>query len=201
MTVSTGGTADDWLDATPAARAAAAARTLGHEEFASWCAAVLTGAIDMMALASQSEPDPRWLAAVAWTKWGPPTTWVERGMAYWPRSWAARSLLHQWHPGAEHAVITGLTDEHWRVREMCAKVVAKQELGAAADVCAQVAAHDQNTRARVAALRAIGAAGEAEHAWAIAVALTNANEDISSAAAAALKRMEARLERSLEDLP
>lgn len=201
MTVRSGGTAADWMDAAPADRAAAAVRTLGKVEFASWCAAVLTGDIDMMALTSQSEPDPRWLAGGAWTNWGPPTTWVERGIDYWPRSWAARSLLHQWHPCAEHAVIAGLTDEHWRVREMCGKVVAKHELGTGADTCARVAAHDHNTRARVAALRAIGAAGEAEHAWVIAIARTDAEKSISSAAEAAKRRLEARLDRSLEDLP
>lgn len=200
MTAKRRRTADEWLDASPADRAAAAAQALGREEFASWCAAVLVGAIDMMALVSQPDPDPRWLAAGAWTNWGPPTTWVQRGMAYWPRSWAARSLLHQWHPAAEHAVIAGLADEHWRVREMCAKVVAKHELGSAVDGCAQLAAYDQNTRARVAALRAVGSAGEAEHAWVVAIALTNANRDISAAAAAARRRLEARLERSLEDV-
>lgn len=199
MAVGSRGTADDWLRATPADRAAAAAHTLGAEEFASWCAAVLTGAIDMATLASQSDPDPRWLAGSAWTTWGSPATWADRGMGYWPRSWAARSLLHQWHPCAEHAISAGLGDEHWRVREMCAKVAAKHELGSAVDACAHVAADDGNARARVAALRAIGAAGEAEHARAIAIALTDANKDVVRAAETARKRLEKRLERSLDD--
>jgi hypothetical protein len=83
---------------------------------------------------------------------------------------------------------------------MCAKVAAKHELGSAADICARLATRDENIRARVAALRAIGAVGEAEHAWAIAVALTNTNKDVSSAAQSARKRLEKRLDRSLEDL-
>lgn len=163
----TGSTAEGWLDARPAERAEAAASALGREEFASWCANVLIGDIDLGDLTSRPRPDPRWLAAGAWTSWGPPESWTERGMDYWPRVWAARSLLRAWHPLAEPAVLVGLSHDHWRVREMCAKVAAKQELGSAADLCSRAAAHDEKSRVRVAALRVVGVSGEAEHAGGI----------------------------------
>jgi HEAT repeats len=52
---------------------------------------------------------------------------------YWRRVWGARGLLYAWadDQGAEDALITALTDEHWRVREMAAKVIARRRLGAA----------------------------------------------------------------------
>lgn len=141
--------------AGPAVRARAAADALGAEEFARWCGEVLTGVIGLDELVATSEPDPRWLAADAWDSWGPPHTWPERGLAYWLRVWAARSLLHQWHPVAESAVRQGLDDDHWRVREMCAKVATRHALGSCADACAMLATDDDNARVRVAALRAV----------------------------------------------
>jgi hypothetical protein len=47
---------------------------------------------------------------------------------YWPRVWGARALLYAWTDEAEGAVVAALADEHWRVREMAAKVVAKRGL-------------------------------------------------------------------------
>jgi hypothetical protein len=44
---------------------------------------------------------------------------------YWRRVWGARGLLHAWHPRAESAIIAATGDEHWRVREMAAKVIAR----------------------------------------------------------------------------
>ena len=44
---------------------------------------------------------------------------------YWLRVWAARGLLWAWDPAAAPAIIAALEDEHWRVREMAAKVVAR----------------------------------------------------------------------------
>lgn len=187
------------LRSSPAARAAAAVQALGAQEFAEWCAAVLTGVIDMTGLITEPDPDPRWLAGRAWTAWGAPDTWVERGLDYWPRVWAARSLLHEWHQCAEQAVTAGLSDEHWRVREMCAKVVTRHDLATAADACADLAAHDGNHRVRICALRAVAVVGEAEHAWPVASALADDREDVRAAADAARARMERRLDRSLTD--
>ena len=54
-------------------------------------------------------------------------------LVYWPRVWAARALLHVYRPQAASAVVGGLTDESWRVREMCAKVARAHQLGEAAE--------------------------------------------------------------------
>lgn len=72
---------------------------------------------------------------------------------YWRRVWGARGLLYAWTDAAELAVVAALADEHWRVREMAAKVVAKRSIGAALD---QVAAlrSDPVPRVRAAAERA-----------------------------------------------
>lgn len=52
---------------------------------------------------------------------------------YWRRVWGARGLLYAWADdhGAEDALVAALADEHWRVREMSAKVIAKRRIGAA----------------------------------------------------------------------
>ena len=73
---------------------------------------------------------------------------------YWRRVWGARGLLYAWADEAEGVVIAALADEHWRVREMAAKVVAKRGIGAALDSVA--ALHDDPVpRVRTAAERAI----------------------------------------------
>lgn len=47
--------------------------------------------------------------------------------------WAARALLYVWDEAVVPEVVRALGHEHWRLREMAAKVVAKREVGAAAD--------------------------------------------------------------------
>jgi hypothetical protein len=47
---------------------------------------------------------------------------------YWLRVWAARGLLWAWDPVAMPAIMAALEDEHWRVREMSAKVVARHRV-------------------------------------------------------------------------
>jgi hypothetical protein len=44
---------------------------------------------------------------------------------YWLRVWGTRGLLWSWDPRAVESVRKALGDEHWRVREMAAKVVAR----------------------------------------------------------------------------
>jgi len=183
-------------DATPAARARAAAEALGTETLANWCAELITGAADPIA---DPDPDPRWLAGRAWTAWGDPVTWPERGLDHWFRVWAARTLLHEWHPLAEFAVRSGLADRHWRVREMCAKVVARQGLATAADACAQLAGDDAVTRVRIAALRALATAGEYEHGSVVLGCLDDEDRSVVAAAERSRSAMEARLDRSLAE--
>lgn len=47
---------------------------------------------------------------------------------YWPRVWAMRGFLYAWNETAITVVLDGATDEHWRVREMSAKVVARHQV-------------------------------------------------------------------------
>jgi len=72
---------------------------------------------------------------------------------YWRRVWGARGLLYAWTDEAEGAVVAALADEHWRVREMAAKVVAKRRIGAGLDSVAALRS-DPVPRVRAAAERA-----------------------------------------------
>jgi HEAT repeats len=73
---------------------------------------------------------------------------------YWRRVWGARALLYAWSDEATPAVIEALADEHWRVREMAAKVIARRELGAALEPVA-ILRDDPVPRVRAAAQRAV----------------------------------------------
>jgi hypothetical protein len=77
---------------------------------------------------------------------------------YWVRTWGARGLL--WAFNGDRAAVAalraGLADEHWRVREMAAKVVARYAIDAAfAEVV--VCRDDPVPRVRAAAERAVAA--------------------------------------------
>jgi hypothetical protein len=72
---------------------------------------------------------------------------------YWRRVWGARGLLHAWTDEAEGAVVAALADEHWRVREMAAKVIAKRRIGVALEPVAALRS-DPVPRVRAAAERA-----------------------------------------------
>ena len=50
---------------------------------------------------------------------------------YWLRVWAARGLLWAWEDSALNALISATRDEHWRVRELAAKIVARHGVTAA----------------------------------------------------------------------
>ena len=77
----------------------------------------------------------------------------ERRNQYWRRVWGARGLLYAWTDEAAGAILAALADEHWRVREMAAKVVAKRRIGAALDPVAALRS-DPVPRVRAAAERA-----------------------------------------------
>ena len=75
---------------------------------------------------------------------------------YWPRTWALRALLYVWDPEAEHAVVAACSDEHWRVREMAAKVMAaRKPTSEASEVALERLLADPNPRVRTAAARAL----------------------------------------------
>lgn len=80
---------------------------------------------------------------------------------YWRRVWGARGLLYAYDDRAADAIVVALGDEHWRVREMAAKVIARHKIGAALPAVAELQA-DPVPRVRVAgerALMALTAAG------------------------------------------
>jgi hypothetical protein len=72
---------------------------------------------------------------------------------YWRRVWGARGLLHAWDATAERAIVAATADEHWRVREMAAKVIARHRVDAGLEAVTQLRA-DPAPRVRAAAERA-----------------------------------------------
>jgi hypothetical protein len=80
---------------------------------------------------------------------------------YWLRVWGARGLLWSWGARATDAIRGGLHDEHWRVREMSAKVVARHLLDDLFDDVAQCL-DDDVPRVRAAASRAMARLAAAE---------------------------------------
>lgn len=180
------------LAASPRARTAALLELAPESDVAAWCAGLLTGT------ASWSEPDR------------PPAEWVggrsmaafrERGLmedvnAYWLRVWGARVLLYAWDDAAAPAVVGGLSDEAWRVREMSAKVALLRDLGQAGDALAALA-EDEVPRVRKAVARALGALGEAEHADALRELCSDEETSVAAAAQKAFVAMERRLDREL----
>jgi len=118
----------------------------GSEAVIAGCVALLTG---------ESGVDPALVAALGGPR-GPDFLDAPPGRRYWLRVWAARGLL--WAPwgagAATGAVIGALADEHWRVREMAAKVVARHRVDEAQPAVAHLLTDDVE-RVRAAASRAV----------------------------------------------
>ena len=55
------------------------------------------------------------------------------GPDYWLRVWALRGLLRVWADTATPGVLSALTDDSWRVREMVAEVAARHRIDEAHD--------------------------------------------------------------------
>lgn len=123
-------------DAHPRDLVAMACRALGTDEVVSWCIDLSSGS------EAPDAPDLAWL--------GGTDDWPR----YWSRVWGLRALLYVFQPRAEPAVLAALGDEHWRVREMAAKVCAKRELRDAAEVLDGLQ-DDANARVVAAAQRAL----------------------------------------------
>jgi hypothetical protein len=79
---------------------------------------------------------------------------LDGGQQYWLRVWAMRALLYAWDDTARPAVLAGLADQAWRVREMAAKVIARRQLGDALAGVAELR-DDPVPRVRAAAARAV----------------------------------------------
>lgn len=91
-----------------------------------------------------------------------------RDQRYWPRVWGGRGLRYVWLEYAGPGVVGSLEDPAWRVREVSAKVVRQRRvLGAVDALCERLG--DESVRVQVAAVQALGALGDQEHARRIAV--------------------------------
>ena len=126
---------------------------IGEAAVAGWCAGLLTGAVPFH---DPGRPSLDWLGgrhSLAERRRGD----VERRRQdHWPRVWAARGLLYAWDRSAEHAVLAGLHDPAWRVREMCAKVARRRAIAAAEPVLDRLL-DDRVARVRAAAEAALTA--------------------------------------------
>ena len=181
------------LAGTPAARVAELVDLVGRDEVVAWCADLLGGR------AAHDDPER------------PPLTWLGGRAApwllghdedqlqvhgYWVRVWGARGLLHCYQPSAAPDLVAALGDEHWRVREMAAKVVATWEVGEAADGLVPLL-DDDVPRVRAAAARGLGVVGEAEHAGPVHRVADDPERSVRAAAETALRRMRQRLDRDV----
>jgi HEAT repeat protein len=175
---------------TPAARVEAAEQQWGCDEVIRRACLLVESrserlAPDLLELAIVlgELSDPHWLS----TGKGP-------GHRYWARVWAVRALLYVWNDAAGSAVHGALTDEHWRVREMAAKVAARREMGEAADALGVLLVDDVE-RVRLAAARALAVVGEGEHAELLErAACVGSGADVQ-AARDALEQLAVRLDR------
>ena len=195
------------VDAAPKVKVLEATARLGTDVVVDWCADLLSGRIDSVrAVEDESLPSLAWLGWKAiHPDYGEPTpgerdwTPADPVNAYWVRVWAARAFLYVWRDDVVEVLVAAAGDDAWRVREHVAKITAQRELG-------QVVPHllalldDDLPRVRVAAVRAIGAAGEAEHAPAVEPALHDPDATVRAAADRALDRLSRRLDRTPADL-
>jgi hypothetical protein len=107
---------------------------------------------------------------------------------YWPEVWGARALLHVWDDSAASAVLDGVQNQAWRVREMCLKVCAIRRLGNSALLKRRLT--DENARVRAAAAHALSAVGTADDRALLEPLLRDPDKDVRRAAGEALKALE-----------
>jgi HEAT repeat protein len=112
-------------------------------------AAVVAGCVDLLA---GRDADPDLVIALG----GPGAARVVSGenKQYWLRVWGARGLLWTWDDSAVASVTAALGDDHWRVREMACKVIARHHVGDALPALAELR-DDPVSRVRAAASRAV----------------------------------------------
>ena len=99
---------------------------------------------------------------------------------YWPELWGARTLLYVWSEKAVPAVVAGLSNQAWRVREMSVRVALERRLDVAETLVELTA--DTSPRVRAAAVRALGSLGTADHADRIIALVRDADRDVRRAA-------------------
>jgi hypothetical protein len=111
---------------------------------------------------------------------------------YWPELWGARGLGYVWGEGeaaeaATSAIIAGLGNQAWRVREMCAKVCATRVIGDPAALSALLT--DEVPRVRSAATRALAEVGAVEHLDLLTPMLKDPDKDVRRAGQRSLDRL------------
>jgi len=110
---------------------------------------------------------------------------------YWPEVWGARALTFVWDESAAPAVHRGLTDQAWRVREMCARVVFLRKLPESKVLLTLLS--DETARVRSAAARALGEiADEVTSKGALTVLLQDPEKEVRRSAHDAMVRLEKR---------
>jgi hypothetical protein len=109
---------------------------------------------------------------------------------YWPEVWGARTFLYVWNDSAIPAVLAGLGNQAWRVREMSAKVVARRELAYPAEVAALVT--DEVARVRAQAARALGEIGGTAEIDVLRSLLKDPEIEVRREAGGALKKLRAK---------
>ena len=115
-------------------------------------AAVVAGC---RALLAGEEGDPLLILALG----GRPARWAAGfdeppGPAYWLRVWAARGLLWAWDDEAGPSILSALSDEAWRVREMATRVAIRHRVRGALPKVKRLRT-DANARVRKAAERGV----------------------------------------------
>jgi hypothetical protein len=109
---------------------------------------------------------------------------------YWPELWGARALNYVWSDAAAPAVIAGLGNQAWRVREMCAKVAALRGIIAPEALTALVT--DDHARVRAAA-RALAATGDATTQDTLESLLRDPDKEVRRTAQQSLKMLKDQL--------
>jgi HEAT repeat protein len=157
---------------------------------ARWCAGLLEGSI---APTAPSHPPLAWIGGRHAASLLGRNALGSRGQEYWPRVWGARGLMYVWSDDVRTAVIRGLGDPEWRVREMSARVVRAREL-ADSETALVALASDPVPRVRVAALAALGRIGEVEHGEVVRQLLDDRDARVRRAASKALNELAGRLD-------
>ena len=113
---------------------------------------------------------------------------------YWPELWGARALLYVWDDTADSAVaavIAGLANRSWRVREMSLRVSAARSLVAASELVPLT--RDEHPRVRAAAARAIAVLGdEVSDAGTLEAMLRDPDKEVRRAAQQSLTALRGR---------
>ncbi|HEY3556715.1 MAG TPA: HEAT repeat domain-containing protein [Kribbella sp.] len=172
----------------------AACAEYGEDVVIDWCVAFLTGEISGEEAYGAALPK-----LVAITGSDNPGGWkapVDPVNYYWIRVWAARVFLYVWRDDLVDVLRGAANDPAWRVREHVAKITAQRELGQLVDALLPMLDHDL-PRVRAAAVRAVGAAGEYEHAEAIRPLTNDPDRTVRATVERALTTLETRLDRPL----